>query len=143
MADPPEALFGALTLDGARVRDARDDASEGGRAVSGVEVADVLRDVHDALTAGLVDGGDVRAAARTALALCEAHVGVSRDVVDAEREHIFLSVAAPTRGGESFLVRALAREMLDRGRVGKVYVFAGSMQAAVESYAGRTVRSRR
>lgn len=145
MADPPEALFGALTLDdGARVRDdARDDEGRG-RAASGVSegVADVLRDVRDALTAGLVDGGDVRAAARTALALCEAHVGVSRDVLgvgdllDVEREHFCLSVAAPTRGGKSFLVCALAREMLDRGRVGKVYVLTGSVQVAVESYAG-------
>ena len=147
MADPPEALFGALTLDdgAARARDgARDDAEGRGRAASGVSagVADVLRDVRDALTAGLADGGDVRAAARTALALCTAHVGVSRDVLgvgdflDAERDHFCLSVAAPTRGGKSFLVRSLALEMLDRGRVGKVYVFAGAVQAAVESYAG-------
>ena len=47
-----------------------------------------------------------------------------------------MTVAAPTRGGKSFLVRSLALEMLDRGRVGKVYVFAGAVQAAVESYAG-------
>jgi len=76
------------------------------------------------------------------LELCESHVGVSRDVrdvgdlLDAEPDHFCMSVAAPSQGGKSYLVRALAREMLDRGRVGKVYVFAGSVQAAVKSYDG-------
>ena len=145
MADPPEALFGALTLDDGADAETAGLRDEGrARAASGVSagVADVLRDVRDTLTAGLADGGDVRAAARSALALCTAHVGVSRDVLgvgdflDAEPQHFCLSVAAPTRGGKSFLVRSLALEMLDRGRVGKVYVFAGAVQAAVESYAG-------
>ena len=139
MADPPEALCGVLSDDGAaRERGACDEGRA--RAASVSEVSDVLRDVRDVLTAGL-DGGDVRAAARAALALCTAHVGVLRDVgvgdfLDAESDHFCLSVAAPTRGGKSFLVRALALEMLDRGRVGKVYVFAGAVSAAVESYAG-------
>jgi len=113
------------------------------RSASGVSgVSDVLRDVRDVLRRGLAEGGDVRASARTALELCESHVGVSRDVrdvrelLDGVRGHFGLCVASPTRGGKSYLVRALAREMLDQERVCKVYVFSGTVQGAVESYAG-------
>ena len=112
------------------------------RSASGVSgVADVLRDVRDVLLRGLAEGGDVRASARTALELCESHVGVSdvrdvRELLDGVRGHFGLCVASPTRGGKSYLVRALAREMLDQERVCKVYVFSGTVQGAVESYAG-------